>query len=144
MRQLQFTAGRAFCMAAAVFLSLAPLFHGFHLASCNHSHKFINAHDPANTIHPHHYSHSHPCTSLYPERYREEIDNLQSKDGHAHDPSACPICRNFFQLAKSQGISTLQAAATPKEVWFEKFHQKELFIYCLAFLTGYPRAPPLC
>jgi hypothetical protein len=73
-----------------------------------------------------------------------EISNSQVNEGHAHDPSTCPICQTFAQLVKGQLLPFSQVDITPQKIQLKEFEYDQAFTDRPSFLSGYPRAPPAC
>jgi hypothetical protein len=144
MRRFYTIGGQAFCMMAAFFLALSPLAHGLHLASCDHSHGSCNTH------HAGHGTSAPLCfqdNDLHAEgakNHRVVINRSQDNGCYPHDLSTCPICQTFAQLLQGQGLPPAQAGIPRQELQLKKPQYGHTIPDRIAFLKGYPRAPPSC
>jgi hypothetical protein len=144
VRQFHMIGGHTFCMTAALFLVLSPLFHGLHLASCHHPHRFCNPIHSGNALCVHLCCHGHECASARAESRRVALSNSPGNHGQAHDPSTCPLCQIFSQLIKGQGLPSSQVDITPQKMPFKEASQDQTSADLPFFFNGYPRAPPAC
>jgi hypothetical protein len=144
MKQFHDKGDRTFCIMAALFLALSPLFHGLHLASRHHPHRFCNPIRSGRALYVHLCCHGHECESGRAESWRVAISNSQVNEGYTHDPSTCPICQTFAQLVKDQLLPFSQVAITPQNIQLKEPKHDQAFTDRPSFLSGYPRAPPAC
>lgn len=119
MKQFHIIGGHTFCITAVLFLALSPLFHGLHLASRHHPHRFCKP------IHSGRALCVHLCC-------------------HAHDPSACPICQTFARLVKGQLLPFSQVDIKPQNIQLKEPEHDQAFTDRSSFISGCPRAPPVC
>ena len=144
MKQFHVIGGQAFCIMAALFLALSPLFYGVHLTSRHHPHRFCNPIHSGRALCVHLCCHGHECDSGRAESRRVAISNSQVNEGHAHDPSTCPICQTLAQLVKGQLLPFSQVDITSQNVQLKEPEHDQAFTDRSSFLSGYPRAPPAC
>lgn len=132
MKRSRAAAGRILCIAAAVFVSLSPIFSSLHIASCSHE-------DADHAL----CCRSEKHDSGGSENFRKLVGDSRPQRGHRHDPSTCPICRTFEQLMQgAQAAVPAQAELTLPE--------RDLVIPCPErnapgdrfFSIALPRAPP--
>jgi len=144
MRRFYTIGGQAFCMIAALFLSLSPLSHGLHLASCDPSHGSCNTHDPGNGLSAPFLFQDNEQHAEGEKNHRVAISCSQANGGRVHAPSTCPVCQTFAQLVKGQGLPPAQAEILRQDLQLGKTQRDHTNPDRIAFLKRYPRAPPSC
>ena len=143
MRRYKFITRQTLCMTAALLLSLLPVIHGLHLASCEKKQLSCYAH-PMEHVHcgygsPYHNEHA----SNGSECCRAEISGPRDVDSHRHDPSTCPFCQFFTQLMHGGWFNPSQLIQFPEEIHIWVPCQNRVVLKICSFSRGYPRAPPV-
>jgi len=131
-------------MMAALFLALSPLCHGFHVASCDHSHGSSDTHHAGHGLSLPFCFQDKVRYTQGAEKHRVAISYSQTHGCGGHDASSCPVCQNFAQLVKGQGLSPVQAEILPQKIPMERPLYGHAIPDRMAFLRACPRAPPAC
>lgn len=143
MRRYKFISRRTLCLTAALLLSLSPVFHGLHLASCER--KQLSCHtQPMEHVHCGYGSLSHnEHASKGSECCRAQLSGPQDAGSHSHNPSTCPFCRFFNQLMHGGWINPPKIIQFPEEIRIWMSCPNRVVLHVCSFSRGYPRAPPV-
>jgi hypothetical protein len=124
-------------MAAALFLALSPLLHGFHLVNSHHSHNLCAVCNSGNKNHSHGLCHGSSHLSLI-----TSISIPGSDCSGGHDPDTCPLCQYFNKLMRNQFVLHSPAADNLQESYLQEQYPVFFVFYTSGFLNIIPRAPP--